>query len=167
MPAPMLMSSWRKTDSGLDVQEFMVVPVGVKSFAEALRAGAEIYQTLKKDLAAMGMVVAVGDEGGFAPHLKDHVAALEQLKKAVAAAGYADSARLAIDAASSEFFKAGTYTFEKKPCTAEQMAGIYGEWIAKYGLVSLEDPLAEDDWAGWRRLTDQLGQARSSVLIYS
>ncbi len=159
LPSPMfnVINGGKHADSGLDVQEFMVVPTGVETFSAALRAGAEVYQILKKDLAAMKMVTAVGDEGGFAPHLKNHGEALDVLVKAVKTAGYADKVRLSIDAASSEFFKGGTYTFEKQPRTAAQMADIYAGWAKKYGMASMEDPLAEDDWAGWKQLTDKVG----------
>ncbi len=159
LPTPMLnvINGGKHADSGLDVQEFMIVPTGISSFREALRAGAEIYQTLKKDLAAMQMTVAVGDEGGFAPQLKDHAQALEVLTKAVAKSGYEGKVRLALDAAASEFYKDGKYVLEKTPRTAAEMDKIYASWAAKYGLISLEDPLAEDDWAGWKTLTASIG----------
>jgi len=159
LPTPMLnvINGGKHADSGLDVQEFMLVPTGVESFSAALRAGAEIYQILKKDLAAMKMVTAVGDEGGFAPHLKTHAEALDVLVKAVKTAGYADKVRLSVDAAASEFFKDGSYSFEKQPRSAAQMADVYAVWAKKYGLASIEDGLAEDDWSGWKQLTDKLG----------
>ncbi|MFI5361691.1 MAG: phosphopyruvate hydratase [Elusimicrobiota bacterium] len=159
LPAPMfnVINGGKHADSGLDVQEFMCVPVEAPTFAEALRAGAEVYQTLKKELAAMKMTVSVGDEGGFAPQLKDHAAALEVLAKSIAGAGYADKVRLALDAASSEFYKDGKYVLEKKPRTADELIAVYAGWAAKYGFVSLEDPMAEDDWAGWKAITAKLG----------
>ena len=159
LPAPMLnvINGGKHADSGLDVQEFMLVPVGSKSFGDALRAGAEIYQVLKKKLVDMKMTVSVGDEGGFAPHLKTHAEALDVLVDSVKKAGHAEAVRLALDAAASEFYKDGKYVFEKAPRSAADMTGIYGSWIDKYRLVSLEDPLAEDDWAGWKDLTDKLG----------
>ena len=165
LPTPMfnVINGGKHADSGLDVQEFMVVPTGAPTFSGALRAGAEIYQILKKDLAAMKMVTAVGDEGGFAPHLKTHAEALEVLKAAVAKAGFADGVKLAVDAAASEFFKGGVYTFEGKPRTAAQMTETYAGWVKTYGVISLEDPLAEDDWAGWKHLTDAVG-ARATVI---
>jgi enolase len=165
LPSPMfnVVNGGKHADSGLDVQEFMVVPTGVKTFSDALRAGAEIYQVLKKDLAAMKMVTAVGDEGGFAPHLKNHVEVLEVLKKAIASAGYERTASLAIDAASSEFYKDGKYVFEKSPRSSDEMGAIYEGWVKKYGLISLEDPLAENDWAGWKALTDRVG-ARARLI---
>jgi enolase len=159
MPTPMLnvINGGKHADSGLDVQEFMIVPVDAPSFGEALRAGAEVYQILKKELAAMKMTVSVGDEGGFAPQLKDHAAALDVLTKSIGAAGYAGKVRLALDAAASEFYKDGKYVLEKKPRTADELADVYAAWSAKYGFVSLEDPLAEDDWAGWKSITAKLG----------
>jgi enolase len=159
LPAPMLnvINGGKHADSGLDVQEFMLVPTGAASFTDAMRAGAEIYQILKKDLVAMGMVTSVGDEGGFAPHLKSHVQVLEVLTKAVKTAGYEGKVKLAIDAAASEFFKSGAYTFEKKGRSSAEMSDIYASWIKDFGVISLEDPLAEDDWAGWKSLTDKVG----------
>ena len=159
LPTPMLnvINGGKHADSGLDVQEFMCVPVEATSFREALRAGAEIYQALKKELAAMKMTVSVGDEGGFAPQLKDHAAALEVLAKSIAAAGYAGKVRLSLDAAASEFYKDGKYVLEGKPRSAAELADVYAAWAAKYGFASLEDPLAEDDWDGWKTITAKLG----------
>lgn len=159
LPTPMLnvINGGKHADSGLDVQEFMIVPDGGSSFQDSLRAGAEIYQSLKKSLAALKMTVAVGDEGGFAPKLKDHAEALELLKSAIAECGYAESVHLAIDAASSEFYRGGSYVFEGRPRSSEEMIQTYAAWARRYGLLSLEDPLAEDDWAGWKRLTEALG----------
>ncbi len=159
LPTPMfnVINGGKHADSGLDVQEFMIVPVETPSFKEALRAGAEIYQTLKKDLAAMKMTVAVGDEGGFAPKLKTHAEALDVLAKSIADAGYAGKVRLSLDAAASEFYKDGKYVLEGKPRTAAELAEVYASWASKYGFVSLEDPLAEDDWAGWKAMTASLG----------
>ena len=159
LPTPMLnvINGGKHADSGLDVQEFMIVPTETPSFKDALRAGAEIYQTLKKELAAMKMTVSVGDEGGFAPQLKDHAAALDVLAKSIADAGYAGKVRLALDAAASEFYKDGKYVLEGKPRTAAELSDVYAAWAAKYGFVSLEDPLAEDDWDGWKAITAKLG----------
>ncbi len=161
LPAPMfnVINGGKHADSGLDIQEFMLVPTGAASYREALRAGAEIYQALKKTLAGMKMTVAVGDEGGFAPQLKDHAQALDVLSKTIASAGYSSAVRVSIDAASSEFYKDGAYVFEKKPRSAAEMTKIYGDWIKRYSLLSLEDPLAEDDWAGWKSLTAELGSS--------
>jgi enolase len=159
LPTPMLnvINGGKHADSGLDVQEFMLVPSGAKTFAAGLRAGAEIYQVLKKALAAMKMTVAVGDEGGFAPKLKTHAEALDVLTKAIADAGYAGKVRLALDAAATEYYKDGKYVLEGKALTAEQAGEVYAGWVAKYGFASFEDPLAEDDWAGWAALTAKLG----------
>jgi enolase len=159
LPAPMLnvINGGKHADSGLDVQEFMLVPTEAPTFKDALRAGAEIYQVLKKELAAMGMTVAVGDEGGFAPKLKTHAEALEVLAKSISAAGYAGKVRLSLDAAASEFYKDGKYVLEGKPRTAAELADVYASWAAKYGFASLEDPLAEDDWSGWKEITAKLG----------
>ena len=159
LPTPMfnVINGGKHADSGLDVQEFMCVPTEAPSFKEALRAGAEIYQALKKELSAMKMTVSVGDEGGFAPQLKDHAAALEVLTKAIAAAGYAGKVRLSLDAAASEFYKDGKYVLEGRPRDAAELAGVYAAWAEKYGFASLEDPLAEDDWDGWKTITAKLG----------
>jgi enolase len=165
LPTPMLnvINGGKHADSGLDVQEFMLVPTECASFKEALRAGAEIYQVLKKELASMGMTVAVGDEGGFAPKLKSHAEALEVLAKSIAAAGYQDRVRLSLDAAATEFYKDGKYVLEGKPRTAAELADVYGGWAAKYGFASLEDPLAEDDWAGWKAITAKLGDRLRTI----
>ncbi len=166
LPAPMfnVINGGKHADSGLDVQEFMVVPGGVNSFSDALRAGAEIYQVLKKDLQIMKMTVSVGDEGGFAPKLKDHEAALKTLMRSIKTAGYTGKVRPALDCAASEFFYSddpsrpgGSYRFEGKPRVVADMESIYSRWIKKYGLVSIEDPLAEDDWSGWKSLTASVG----------
>ncbi len=127
----------------------MIVPVGAPTFADALRQGAEIYQILKKKLAAMGMTTAVGDEGGFAPKLKTHVEALDVLVEACK--GY--DVRLALDCAASEYYKDGKYVLEGK---ATDVSAVYAGWVSKYGIVSIEDPLAEDDWSGWQALTAKL-----------
>ena len=159
LPTPMLnvINGGKHADSGLDVQEFMIVPTEAPSFKEALRAGAEVYQTLKKELVAMKMTVSVGDEGGFAPQLKDHAAALDVLAKSISGAGYEGKVRLALDAAASEFYKDGKYVLEGKPRTAAELSDVYAAWAVKYGFVSLEDPLAEDDWDGWKAITAKLG----------
>lgn len=159
LPTPLfnVINGGKHADSGLDIQEFMVVPTGVASFSQALRAGAEIYQALKKNLALRRLTVSVGDEGGFAPHVKSHAEALDTLTQVVSEAGYARSVRLSLDVASSEFHKNGSYLFEKTPRSAADMGHIYADWIARYHLASIEDPLAEDDWRGWKDLTGKLG----------
>ncbi len=161
IPTPMLnvINGGKHADSGLNVQEFMLVPVNFPSLTEALRAGSETYQTLKKILAEKKFSVSVGDEGGFAPHIKTHEEALEILSQAIAQAGYQGRMRLALDAAASEFYQEGHYIFESQKLSAGQMTSRYKSWIKKYGLLSLEDPLAEDDWSGWKSLTSDLGSS--------
>lgn len=159
MPTPMLniINGGKHADSGLDVQEFMIVPAFAPSFKEALRAAAETYHVLKKDLAKKGMVTAVGDEGGFAPKINKHSEVLKTIIEAARKAGYPKMS-LALDAAASEFYQKGLYKFEGKNRTSAQMTEIYGDWIKRYPLVSIEDPLQEDDWNGWRDLTAKLGK---------
>lgn len=159
LPTPMfnVVNGGKHADSGLDVQEFMVVPTETPSYKEALRAGAEIYQTLKKALVERRMTVAVGDEGGFAPKLKTHAEVLDVLARAIADAGYAGKVRLALDCAASEYFKDGRYLLEGKALAAAEIGKIYEAWTVKHSIVSIEDPLAEDDWAGWKALTARLG----------
>lgn len=158
MPTPMLniINGGKHADSGLEVQEFMIVPAFASSFKEALRAAAETYHVLKKDLAKKGMVTAVGDEGGFAPKISKHSAVLKTIIEAAKKAGYPEMS-LALDAAASEFYQDGLYKFEGKKRTSAQMTEIYGDWIKRYPLVSIEDPLQEDDWEGWRHFTAKLG----------
>ncbi len=160
LPAPMLnvINGGKHADSGLDVQEFMVVPTHAPTFAEALRAGAEVYQVLKKQLSAMKMTIAVGDEGGFAPKLKSHAEALDVLAKSIADARYAGKVKIALDCASSEYYKDGKYVLEGNPLTSDEIGAIYAKWAEKHGIISIEDPLAEDDWAGWKALTAKLGE---------
>lgn len=159
MPTPMLniINGGKHADSGLDVQEFMIVPAFAPSFKEALRAAAETYHVLKKDLAKKGMVTAVGDEGGFAPKISKHSDVLKTIIEAAKKAGYPKMS-LALDAAASEFYHNGFYKFEGKNKTSAQMTAIYGDWIKRYPLLSIEDPLHEDDWDGWRHLTTKLGK---------
>ncbi len=159
MPTPMLniINGGKHADSGLDVQEFMIVPAFAPSFKEALRAAAETYHVLKKDLAKKGMVTAVGDEGGFAPKISKHSDVLKTIIEAAKKAGYPKMS-LALDAAASEFYHNGFYKFEGKNKTSAQMTAIYGDWIKRYPLLSIEDPLHEDDWDGWRHLTAKLGK---------
>ena len=159
LPAPMLniINGGKHADSGLDVQEFMIVPSAAPSFREALRAACEVYHSLKKILAKKGMVTAVGDEGGFAPKIAKHEDVIKTILAAAKDAGY-NNISLALDAAASEFYKDGKYIFEGKPRTSEEMTKIYAAWAAKYPLVSTEDPLHEDDWAGWRHYTAKLGK---------
>lgn len=159
LPTPMLniINGGKHADSGLDVQEFMIVPAAAKSFKEGLRAAAEVYHVLKKVLADKGMVTAVGDEGGFAPKISKHEDVLKTILAAAEKAGYKNIS-LALDAAASEFYVNGKYKFEGKNRTAKEMTEIYAKWAAKYPVVSMEDPLFEDDWDGWKHFTSKLGK---------
>ncbi len=146
-------------DNNVDVQEFMVLPVGAGTFADALRMGAETYHSLKSVLKQHGLSTGVGDEGGFAPDLGHNRAALDLIVEAIAKAGLepGEDVALALDAAASEFYSDGGYRFEGTTRTAAEMTGIYADWLDAYPIVSLEDPLAEDDWPGWSELTARLG----------
>jgi enolase len=146
-------------DNNLDIQEFMIAPVGFDEFAEALRAGVEVFHHLKKNLKAAGKSTAVGDEGGFAPSLDSQPEALDTILAAIEAAGYKPGEHivLALDVAASEFEKDGTYTMGGKKLDAAKMIDIYRSWIETYPLVSIEDGLAENDWAGWAELTRAIG----------
>lgn len=159
LPTPMLniINGGKHADSGLDVQEFMIVPAKAKTFAQAMQWAAETYHTLKSLLKAQGQVIAVGDEGGFAPKIARHEDVLKTLVTACKKAKHV-SMSLAMDCAASEFYKNGKYHFEKKDRTAAQMGKIYADWCQKYPIVSIEDPLQEDDWAAWTELTAQLGK---------
>jgi enolase len=149
-------------DNGLEVQEFMIVPYAAPTFAEALRVGVEVFHTLKGLLKKEGLVTAVGDEGGFAPRLPQNQAAIEYILRAIEAAGYrpGEDVGLALDAAMSEFYdsETGIYTFDRKPCTREEMVGVYEQWVGRFPIVSIEDGCAEDDHAGWKLLTERLGR---------
>jgi enolase len=147
-------------DTNVDIQEFMVAPIGAESFKESLRWGAEIYHSLKSVLKKKGLATSVGDEGGFAPNLASNRAALDLILEAVELAGFnaGKDIGLAMDVAATEFFDNGTYKFEGKQLTSDQMISYYAELVAAYPLVSIEDPLDEDDWAGWAKLTSQLGE---------
>jgi enolase len=146
---------------GTDLQEFMIAPVGAPSFAEAVRWGAEIYHRLKAVLKDAGHSTGVGDEGGFAPALKRNVDAIELILKAITGAGYrpGDDVVLALDPASSGFFENGLYHLrtENRLVSAEEMVAMYADWVSRYPIAVLEDGLAEDDWAGWKKLNDRLG----------
>lgn len=159
MPAPMLniINGGKHADSGLDVQEFMIVPTAPKSFSEALREASETYHSLRNLLKSEGMVIAVGDEGGFAPKISKHEDVLKTVLAAAKKAGHPEIS-LAMDCAASEFFHDGAYRFEGKMYSAEQMTDIYAAWCAAYPLISIEDPLQEDDWAGWKHITKKLGK---------
>jgi enolase len=166
LPVPMMnvLNGGAHSDAPVDLQEFMIMPKGAKSFREALRMGTEVFHSLKGVLKGMGMSTNVGDEGGFAPELKSNEQALEVLMKAIKAAGYKPGKDIfiALDAASSEFYdaKSRRYIFkksDKSKRTAEQMVEFYENWINKYPIISIEDGLAEGDWAGWKVLTSALG----------
>jgi len=166
LPVPMMniVNGGAHADNNVDLQEFMIVPVGAPNLPEAVRMGAEVFHNLKKILHDNGHATAVGDEGGFAPNLKSNQEAIELILKAIEAAGYkpGDEISLALDAASSEFYdKKGKYIFKKSDKsvkTADEMVKLYAEWVKKYPIVSIEDGLAEDDWDGWQALTRELGQ---------
>lgn len=164
LPTPQMniINGGAHADSGLEIQEFMVVPVGFDSFAEALRAGAETFHNLKKLLKEEGQSTGVGDEGGFAPHLDTNEQALSFVARAIEAAGYRPGEQIAIalDCAASEFFddKKGLYTLDKKPVDASGLVEIYADYCAKYPIISIEDGMDENDWDGWKVLTDALGE---------
>ena len=163
LPAPMMniINGGAHADNNLDIQEFMIMPLGAKSFRDALRMGAETFHVLRALLSKDGHVTGVGDEGGFAPNLKNHDEAFKYIIRAIEEAGYRPGSEiaLAIDAASSEFYKGGKYVLagEGKSLSSEEMIDYLGEFAAKYPLISIEDGMAEGDWDGWRRLTDKLG----------
>ena len=163
LPVPLMniINGGAHADNGVDIQEFMIVPLGAESFSEALRWGAEVYHTLKKLLSDKGLATGLGDEGGFAPDLPTNRAALDLIVEAISLAGYKVGTQiaLALDVASTEFFdeKTGSYNFEGSQKSAADMVAYYSELLANYPLVSIEDPLAEDDWSGWAQMTAELG----------
>lgn len=159
LPTPMLniINGGKHADSGLDVQEFMIVPAREKTFSQALQSACETYHTLRADLKKQGMVIAVGDEGGFAPKIAKHEDVLEIILSAAKKAGH-PAMGLALDAAASEFYHNGKYRFEGNELSAAQLSAVYERWCKKYPLLSLEDPLQEDDWANWQTLTAKLGK---------
>jgi enolase len=165
MPVPMMnvINGGAHANNGLAVQEFMIVPVGAQSFREALRCGAEVFQALKKLIDAKGMSTAVGDEGGFAPDLHTHAAAIEFIVEAIDKAGYTagQDVVLALDCASSEFFKDGSYVLVAEGLTldSEGFCDYLANLADRYPIVSIEDGMAENDWAGWKRLTERLGKS--------
>ena len=146
-------------DNSVDIQEFMIAPIGAASFTEAVRWGAETYHALKSVLKQHDLATGVGDEGGFAPDLEHNRAALDLIVEAIGKAGFTPGrdVALAIDAAATEFHADGAYQFEGAAQDAAQMTRIYTDWLDAYPIVSLEDPLAEEDWAGWQELTAELG----------
>jgi enolase len=165
LPMPMMniLNGGAHAPNNVDIQEFMIVPVGADSFSEALRMGAEVFHNLKKVLNGRGLVTSVGDEGGFAPNLSDNDEAIKVILEAIDQAGYTpgEDIALALDAAASEFYKDGSYVFHKsdgRSMSAAELVNFYADWVDRYPVVSIEDGLAEDDWEGWRIMTDQLGQ---------
>lgn len=164
LPVPLMniINGGEHADNNVDIQEFMVVPVGAESFSEALRMGVEVFHALKKVLSAQGLNTNVGDEGGFAPDLGSNVEALDAIMKAIETAGYkpGEQVAIALDPASTEFYRDGAYVMQgeggaKK--SADDMIAFYEDWMTRYPIVSIEDGLAEDDWDGWREMTRRLG----------
>jgi enolase len=165
LPLPMMniINGGAHADNNVDIQEFMIMPAGAPNFREALRMGAEIFHALKGVLKSKGYNTAVGDEGGFAPNLKSNEEALEVIMEAIEAAGYkpGNDVLLALDVASSELFKDGVYTLENEPepkKSADQLIDFYENLVNKYPIISIEDGMAENDWDGWKKLTDRLGK---------
>ncbi|HSQ18942.1 MAG TPA: phosphopyruvate hydratase, partial [Blastocatellia bacterium] len=155
-------------DNNLDFQEFMIVPGGFPSFAEALRAGAEVFHSLKAVLKKRGYSTSVGDEGGFAPNLKSNDEAIEAILQAISQAGYkaGEQIALALDPASSEFYERGAYVLKKSTgarMSSDEMVTLYKSWVDQYPIISIEDGLAESDWTGWAALTQELGQQAQLV----
>lgn len=162
LPVPMMniLNGGAHADTNVDIQEFMIAPIGAQSFKESLRWGAEIYHSLKSVLKKKGLATSIGDEGGFAPNLESNRAALDLILVAIENAGFKAGTQiaLAMDVAATEFFEDGKYKFEGKALTPEQMIAYYSELVSAYPLVSIEDPLDEDDWSGWAKLTAELGE---------
>ncbi|AWV07842.1 phosphopyruvate hydratase [Marilutibacter maris] len=163
LPVPMMniINGGAHADNNVDLQEFMILPVGMDSFSEALRAGTEVFHALKSVLKGHGLSTAVGDEGGFAPDLRSNEEALETILEAIGKAGYkaGEDILLGLDVASSEFFDNGKYnlTGEGKRLTPDQFVDFLGNWCAQYPIITIEDGMAEDDWSGWKQLTEALG----------
>jgi enolase len=162
LPTPLMniINGGAHADNGLEVQEFMIVPLGLPTFSEALRAGTEVFHALKSILKKEGMTTAVGDEGGFAPRLGSNEDAIKRIISAIEAAGYkpGEDVALGMDAAASEFYKEGKYIWDKKPHTAAELVDVYSALCDKYPIVTIEDGFAEDDWDGWKLMTDKLGK---------
>src|SRR5205823_6713160 len=165
LPVPMMniINGGAHADNNVDFQEFMIVPAGAPRFSEALRMGAEIFHTLKSVLRKKGYATSVGDEGGFAPNLKSNEEAIETILEAIAQAGYqaGENVLLALDPAASEFHDGTAYVFKKsdgRRLSRDQMVAFWKEWAGKYPIISIEDGMAENDWDGWKALTDEIGQ---------
>lgn len=161
LPVPLMniINGGEHADNNLDFQEFMIVPHGFNKFSEALRAGVEIFHTLRQILSRKGYSTSVGDEGGFAPDLKSNEQAVELILDAVSKAGYKPSAQvsIALDVASSEFYSNRKYKVENRKLSSEQLIDLYVKWTKQYPVISIEDPLAENDWDGWKHITEVLG----------
>ncbi len=164
MPVPMMnvVNGGAHANNNLDIQEFMIIPIGAPSFREAIRYGAEVFHALKKILHDKGMSVAVGDEGGFAPNVAGHEAAIELILQAIDAAGFVAGEQIALglDCAASEFFKDGKYNIEGEGLilTSQEWTDVLANWVDKYPIISIEDGMSEGDWDGWKILTDRLGK---------
>ena len=162
LPVPMMniLNGGSHADSNVDIQEFMIAPIGFENYSDALRAGVEVYHSLKSVLHDRGLSTGLGDEGGFAPNLESNAAALDLIIEAIEKAGYkpGEQVALALDVASSEFYNDGAYDFEGQKKSAEEMSAYYADLVAKYPLVSIEDPLDENDWEGYKTLTEQIGE---------
>lgn len=161
LPVPMMniLNGGSHADSNVDIQEFMIAPIGFDTYSRALQAGVEVYHALKSVLHDRGLATGLGDEGGFAPNLESNAAALDLIIEAIKKAGYkpGEEIALALDVASSEFFENGSYTFEGQKKSAEEMSAYYADLVANYPLVSIEDPLDENDWDGYKKLTAEIG----------
>jgi enolase len=170
LPVPMMniVNGGAHADNNVDFQEFMIVPVGAPSFGEALRAGAEIFHTLRSILKQKGYATGVGDEGGFAPNLKSNEEAIETIIEAISKAGHraGDDVLLALDPAASEFYDGESYVFKKsdgRKLSSDQMIDFWKSWVERYPIISIEDGLAENDWDGWKRLTNEIGKSTQLV----
>lgn len=162
LPVPMMnvLNGGAHADNNVDIQEFMITPVGAENFQEAIRMGAETFHSLKKVLSNKGLATSVGDEGGFAPNLSSNEEAVESILEAIDKAGYTtDQIKICLDPASSEFYENGNYNLkgEGRVLSAEEMVDFYADWVRKYPIISIEDGMAEDDWDGWKLITDKLG----------
>ncbi|WP_022909513.1 phosphopyruvate hydratase [Aestuariimicrobium kwangyangense] len=162
LPVPMMniLNGGSHADSNVDIQEFMIAPIGAETFAEAVRIGAEVYHNLKSVLKSKGLATGLGDEGGFAPNLDSNRAALDLIVEAIKGAGYTPGKEvaLALDVAASEFYENGSYTFERAAKSSDEMIAYYSELVDAYPLVSIEDPLNEEDWEGWAKMNAALGE---------
>ncbi|MEN9910791.1 MAG: hypothetical protein RLZZ441_359, partial [Actinomycetota bacterium] len=161
LPVPMMnvINGGAHADTNVDVQEFMVLPIGAESYSEGLRWGVETYHALKSELKSKGFATGLGDEGGFAPNLANNRAALDLLMEAIAKAGFTPGTDIALglDVAATEFFENGSYRFEGRELCSGELVAYYSELVAAYPLITIEDPLSEDDWTGWEAITAELG----------